>query len=156
MSKILSSVSHGSLPSSLKYLTTHFKSSWFIARPYFLQNSGSSTSLISVKPSKIDTGLISAFSKSDRTDKSFSLASTALITYFLILSKSESVISSSRTMILPERILIFAFGLISLQQSIADEALWSNWPGKYSVAIYFLPFKSKVSETVSVTISPNT
>ena len=58
--------------------------------------------------------------------------------------------------ILPDLIFISASGLISLTQSIADDALWSNWPGRYSIAIYFLFVKSSSSNTLSVTISPNT
>ncbi len=54
------------------------------------------------------------------------------------------------------RIDTSADGSMSLTQSLADAALWSNCPGRYSTAIYLHPDRLQLSVTISVTTSPNT
>ena len=55
-----------------------------------------------------------------------------------------------------ERMRTSASGSISRTQSTADAARWSNWPGRYSTAMYFRPARSHESVTLSVTTSPKT
>ncbi len=53
-------------------------------------------------------------------------------------------------------ILTSAVGSMSRTHATAELARWSNCPGRYSTARYFLPSRSHSSFTQSVTISPNT
>jgi len=74
----------------------------------------------------------------------------------LIRAISSSVTAPSNSSSFDERIRTSADGSISRTQSTADAARWSNWPGRYSTAIYFCPARSHASVTLSVTTSPKT
>ncbi len=64
--------------------------------------------------------------------------------------------ASSNSNNFDERMRTWADGSISRTQSTADAARWSNWPGRYSTAMYFRPARSHESVTLSVTTSPKT